>query len=305
MSVNDQLKRFDIADAAIAKMAEQYLPLKIVDVTDAAGFKAVHDARMVVKSRRVEVEKVRKELKADALEYGRKVDAEAKRITALLEPIETHLQDEENAYRAEQERIKNEARLKVEAEERARKEAEEAARKAEQERIRKEQEAEAARLQTERDKIEAERREIEEERRKAQETIEAERRKVEEEKRRIAEAEAAKRRQEELELAKAEAAERAKKETEERLAREAAEAKAKAIAEENASKVAEAARPDREKLATVANCVRGVDVPAMSTEQGAAAAARVHEIIRDAAKRIDNVASSDWSLVRGFEEALA
>lgn len=316
MSVDDQLKRFDIADAAIAKMGEQYLPLKIAGVTDAAGFKAVHDARMTVKSKRVEVEKVRKVLKKDALEYGRKVDAEAKRITGLLEPIESHLKTQEDAYQAERERIRNAAKLKAEAEARAKAEAEAAKLKAEQEaeaaRIKAEQDVENERLRIEREKLEAERREIqakreaeEKKQREAQEKLDAERRALEAEQKRLADIEAERVRKEELEKAKAEAAKRAKREAEERIVREAAEAKAKAIAEENAKKAAEAARPDREKLATVAAVIRGVDVPAMSTQQGAAAAVRVHEIIRIAAKRVEEIASSDWDIVRDFEEALA
>jgi len=63
---------------------------------------------MVVKNHRVAVEKKRKDLKADALEWGRKVDAEAKRISALLEPIEVHLQTEEDKVTKEKERIKAE-----------------------------------------------------------------------------------------------------------------------------------------------------------------------------------------------------
>jgi len=82
--VPTQIAKFNLPDTAIALMATAYLPLTIADVNDTEGFKAVHEARMVVKSKRVDVEKVRKELKADALEYGRKVDAEAKRIGLIV-----------------------------------------------------------------------------------------------------------------------------------------------------------------------------------------------------------------------------
>ena len=86
-----QLARFSPTDAAIAALSDEYLPLRIVDVKDVAGYKAVHQARMDVKGKRVAIEKVRKELKADALEYGRKVDAAAKRFVScepLLESID-------------------------------------------------------------------------------------------------------------------------------------------------------------------------------------------------------------------------
>lgn len=97
--------RFIPTDTAIAEMRSQYMALKVNGIDDKEGLKAVHDARMIVKAKRVEVEKKRKELKADALEYGRKVDAEAKRITALLTPIEDHLQHEEDIVTREKERI--------------------------------------------------------------------------------------------------------------------------------------------------------------------------------------------------------
>lgn len=293
-----ELVEFRKQDAAIAKLREQYMPLKINGLEDKEGFAKVHEARMIVKNTRVSVEKKRVELKSDALAYGRAVDAEAKRLTELLSPLESHLESEEHAIVQERERIKKEAerkrqaiiqnrvdqfmacgvvpnitdvaaltdgqfaeslaaaqKLKEEREaaaEAQRKADEEAAEKRRQEaaalteeraalaKIRAEQEAEAARLAAERRKIE--------------------------------EAEAAKRRAEELEQAKKDAAERARVETEQRLAREAAEAKAaedariarekaEAEAAEAARIKAEQERPQRQKLAAIADAVEAIDVP--------------------------------------------
>lgn len=291
-----QLARFDQTDEAIAVLAEQYMPLTINGIDDADGFAIVHKARMDIKGRRVAVERVRKELKADALEYGRKVDAEAKRLTALLEPIEEHLAAEENAVTAEKERLRNEARLKAEAEERAKREAEEA-------RLRAEREAEAERLRVEREKLEAERRAMEEERRRmeseaqaraeeeaakqreAQEKIEAERRAIEAEKARLAEAEAARLREIEMKKRESEAAERARIETEHRLAQEAAAAKARAEAEELARKRAEALRPDREKLLSVAAAINKIEVPDVS-DAAIGASEAVRDVLANAAHAI-------------------
>lgn len=100
---------FPVADQAIAEMRERYMPLKIVGVNDRAGYALVREARLEVKGTRCAVENRRKELKADALEWGRKVDAEAKRLTSLLEPIELHLEQQEKAHDAEKARIKREA----------------------------------------------------------------------------------------------------------------------------------------------------------------------------------------------------
>lgn len=99
---------FPVADAAIAEMREKYMPLKIAGVNDRAGYVMVRQARIEVKEKRCAVENRRKELKADAIEWGRKVDAEAKRLTSLLTPIEEHLDAQEKAHDAEKERIKRE-----------------------------------------------------------------------------------------------------------------------------------------------------------------------------------------------------
>lgn len=99
---------YSITDAAIAKMESLYLCLTVKNVEDKEGFEQVHDGRMVVKRKRLDVEAKRKELKADSLAWGKKVDAEAKRITLLLKPIEAHLQAQEAIVTEEKERIKAE-----------------------------------------------------------------------------------------------------------------------------------------------------------------------------------------------------
>lgn len=114
-ATDNRLSRFRQQDATIAKMKAEYSLLTVQDVNDARGLKLVHAARMEVKNCRVAVEKLRKELKADSLEYGRKVDAEAKRITAMIEPIETHLEQQEAIVTKEKERLKAEAEAKRKA----------------------------------------------------------------------------------------------------------------------------------------------------------------------------------------------
>lgn len=106
------LAKLQEVDQVIAKITP-YMELTISGVEDREGLKAVHDARMEVKQIRINVEKSRKELKASALEFGRRVDAEAKRVTSLITPIEKHLEDQEFAIEAEKERIKT---AKLEAE---------------------------------------------------------------------------------------------------------------------------------------------------------------------------------------------
>jgi hypothetical protein len=110
--MQDQVVEYDVTEAAIARMREAYMMLEIKGLDDQAGIEAVHTARLKVKGKRVQVEKKRKELKKDALAWGRKVDSEAKRIFALLEPIETHLIEEENAVKEELQRIQDEKERK-------------------------------------------------------------------------------------------------------------------------------------------------------------------------------------------------
>jgi hypothetical protein len=108
-----QLVTYDITDAAIHQMEQAYMGYTIMGLEDKEGFDMVHEARMVVKGKRIEVEKRRKELKADALAWGRKVDSEAKKIFKKLEPIETHLKAEEDKITEEKRRIKEEKRKSV------------------------------------------------------------------------------------------------------------------------------------------------------------------------------------------------
>lgn len=54
-------------------------------------YKVVQAALSDLRSARTEIEKRRKELKADSLEYGKKVDAAAKFLTAQIEAIEAPL----------------------------------------------------------------------------------------------------------------------------------------------------------------------------------------------------------------------
>lgn len=110
--ITTALKEYNITDAAIEKLKSDYMAISVKDVNDKEGYDLAHTARMDIKSRRVDVEKKRKKLKEDALEYGRAVDKEAKRITSLLEPIETYLESQEKIVDDEKARIKAEAEAK-------------------------------------------------------------------------------------------------------------------------------------------------------------------------------------------------
>jgi hypothetical protein len=94
-----------IQDEAIDKLRAEYMPLAITDLADKKQLAVVKKARLHVRDIRIAAEKKHKELKADALAYGRACDAELNRIKGRLEPIESHLKAEEDKPKREAERI--------------------------------------------------------------------------------------------------------------------------------------------------------------------------------------------------------
>jgi hypothetical protein len=97
-------------DAAIEQIREEYLALTVTSPQDQTGYKSAETALKKVVRIRTNVEKTRKELKADSVRYGKAVDGEAKRIREAIEPIEEHLKTQCDVVRLE------EARQKVAAE---------------------------------------------------------------------------------------------------------------------------------------------------------------------------------------------
>lgn len=112
VEIKKELAKFNVTDAAIAEIKKQYMALTIKDLDDVEGYKAVHNARMVVVKKRTAVTKTGKELREDANRFNRAVLTEEKRILALLLPIEDHLDSEEFRIDAEKLRIKAEAEAK-------------------------------------------------------------------------------------------------------------------------------------------------------------------------------------------------
>lgn len=285
------LTKYDVADATIAAWSEEFLQLAITDLDDREQLQRVHKARMVVREARVQVEKTRKALKADALEWGRRVDAEAKRITALLEPIEKHLEAEEDKPAAEKRRLEAleeerrvarlrrrmellrdagspllpqdvanvsdedfEATLQRALEAKAQREAEEAERRAEQERHLAEERKRLEQERAEQERVRAAREAEEAVRRKeAQEALERERAALAAEQARIAEERA----RVEAEARRQAEAEAARKRAEEEKARAEREAAARAEAERIAAERA----PDREKVAAFCRALADVPMP--------------------------------------------
>ncbi len=109
MNETKQIVKYTTNEAEIAKMSALYMSLTVTDIADKEQVSQVHDARIVMKNHRIAVDKERKALKADALAWGKKVQAEANHLLGLIEPIESHLKAEEQKVIDEKNRIKAEA----------------------------------------------------------------------------------------------------------------------------------------------------------------------------------------------------
>jgi chromosome segregation ATPase len=197
--VQGVLTEFSRVEAGLAALRAKH-GNTVYEVSTTAGMDAAKAARAEIREPRFAVEKVRKAAKAPLLAIGRRIDAEAVRITEAILAIETPIDDQ------------------IKAEEARRLAEKEAKRAAEVERLRQEA---AEKLRAEEERLAAERAAIAAERKKAEEEAA--------EARRLAEAEAAAaRRKAEIELAaqrKAIEEERARIQAE----REAAEAETKRI----------------------------------------------------------------------------
>lgn len=269
-----------VADEVIRGLKERLTGLS---ADTQPGYQIVKAGISEVRGYRTGVEKSRKELKKSALDWGRKVDAEAKRVTALLEEIEAPLKAEKDRIDDEAVRIQRDneekERLAIEARKRAEREAVEAEEEAKREVERKEWEEANANLAEERKALEADRERHESEQRWQQEQFEherqdlaAEREKIEADKRAVLEKARRERHAEEeksrAEAEAVEAAEQKVRDEEDRV--KASEAMRRRLVEEKAERerIAEEQLPDREKLKDFARRIEAVKMPRVGTAWG-------------------------------------
>ena len=111
--------QYDLTQERLNQLAVDYDPKLIPNAEQKGddGYQQVHNKVMAITKVRTNIEKVRKVLKADALEWGRKVDGEAKRLTAEVEALEAPWRklktdlDEKEAREAEEARLAEQQRL--------------------------------------------------------------------------------------------------------------------------------------------------------------------------------------------------
>jgi len=279
---------FSVSDAKIAEIRAKYAFLD-ADTSDDC-YEECRKAIATTRTLRVEIEKQREQLKRPALDYGRRVDAEAKRLTLALKEIEQPLQASKDKVDEERARAKREAeqaeRARIEAEQQKQRDAERARLRVEQEaaeaRLKAEREqfeAEQARALAEQERIEAQQREererierIEALHRQEREQIEAEKRRLEEDRRRLEQAEADRQAAIRAEAEARERAERERQEAIERAERERVEAERRAKEAADRAKAEaerlEALKPDIELIRELASQLKVLRMPSVTTTEG-------------------------------------
>lgn len=94
---------------------EKAKTIKVTDASHLKEMKLARESRLLLRKVRTEVETKRKELKSDALNYGRAVDGIASYLKELIEPTEAYLlEQEEFAKRIEAQRIEEMKQARIE-----------------------------------------------------------------------------------------------------------------------------------------------------------------------------------------------
>jgi len=101
------LEKFSDATLLAEQWAAKAKEIVVTDESQTDLMKSAREGRLLLKDKRVEIEKTRKQLKEASLAEGRAIDTIAKTLTALIEPTEKYLDEQEKfAERKEAERIK-------------------------------------------------------------------------------------------------------------------------------------------------------------------------------------------------------
>lgn len=110
ISEKEITKELDVSAKFIKDMEKQAKELVITGIDDKDGYANVNTALKTVKEKRTSVDNKRKELKAPALDFNKKVEAEAQKLIALLRPIEIVLAKKKKVIDDEKELIAEEKR---------------------------------------------------------------------------------------------------------------------------------------------------------------------------------------------------
>lgn len=112
VNASTAIARYEPLESAIAAFLDKHQNI-VHDVTTTAGMAAAKQDRAECRGLRLRVEEARVAEKADALAYGRKVDAEAKRLTGIIAPAEDGYDAQ---IKREEQRKESERQARIEAE---------------------------------------------------------------------------------------------------------------------------------------------------------------------------------------------
>jgi len=90
---NISLQEYNFVEARLAELTSQYAGA-LYEVGTSEGMSVAKAARRELRTMRTDLEKVRKQIKQPVLDRGKLIDAEAKRITAILQGLETPIDDQ-------------------------------------------------------------------------------------------------------------------------------------------------------------------------------------------------------------------
>lgn len=111
--MNTELIEYSVTDAQINEMSEKYMPLKLSGVNDKEGYKKIVEYRKETKKVLSNIECRRKDNNKDANLFVKNNNLEAKRLTALVLPINLHLTEQENIVKVHIERLKAEEQKRL------------------------------------------------------------------------------------------------------------------------------------------------------------------------------------------------
>lgn len=94
-AIQAAVSRYDINLATIAQLHEKYMCLRTNGPDDEEAYQTVRRARLDMKAKRVQLDKTRRELNREALDWQRGVNGVAKEYLAKMTPIEEHLIEQE------------------------------------------------------------------------------------------------------------------------------------------------------------------------------------------------------------------
>jgi hypothetical protein len=88
-------EKFENFTSTIEEWSEKANQIVVTDESQKEIMATAREGRLLLKAKRIEVEKVRKSLKEQSLQEGRIIDGVAKYLTSLIEPAEKHLELQE------------------------------------------------------------------------------------------------------------------------------------------------------------------------------------------------------------------